>query len=130
MIKSLFSLEYANYYRESPRYRTIAIFSSVELAEKYLRSDVLLYRTKEKEELVPHPRCKNASLKFCKSDGYYHFNYNDDGVVSAFRLKKFNVIESEKDLPPRSVRTVCGNVETTYTFKNGKTVSRNKILKR
>lgn len=130
MPKSLFTLEYACSYREVPQYKTIRVFASVELAEKYLRSAVELRRTKEKEELVPDPWFKNASLKFCKSDGYYYYRYNDDGVVSSFRLKKFSVIESEKDLPPQSIRTVCGNVETTYILKNGKTVSRNKILKR
>ena len=126
--KSLFVLERAHYYREAPQYYSIGIFASVSLAEKFLRSRMILRRI-GKEELVPHPYLKKATFKLCE-DGYYRFEFNDDGVVTAYRLSSFNVFESEDDLPIFKVATVSGNVQTTYTFKNGKTLTRNKVIKR
>ncbi len=128
--KSLFVLECAHYYRASPQYEAIGIFASISLAEKFLRSRMVVQRIEDKEKLVPHPYIKNATFKLCSRDGYYSFHFNDDGVITAFRLSSFDLVESEADLPIPRVITVSGNVQTTYTFKNGKTLARNKVIKR
>jgi hypothetical protein len=124
-IKKLFVLESAHYYREAAQYTATGIYTSVALAETYLRSR---RRLDCKNQLVPHPFCKNAKFTHDKTKGVYSWRYNDDGVVTAFRLRPLNLISCEKDIPSVKCRTVCGNVETTYSFVDGVTKKRNKII--
>ena len=109
----MFALEYANYYKETPQYSTVAIFATRDLAEQYLQSRGYL----QGEKFIPHPRLKNAAF-----DRHNRFWFSDDGVVSSWRLKKIAFHSSQKSFPPSKTITVCGQTETTYEWMNGFTV--------
>jgi hypothetical protein len=125
-MKKLFVLEVAHYYREAAQYESRGIYTSVKLAETYLRSRLTL---DYKEQLVPHHYYKNAKFRYDKTEGVYRWRYNDDGVVTAFRLRPLSVTACEADIPAVKYRTRCGNVETTYSLVKGVTKKRNKIIK-
>jgi hypothetical protein len=125
-MNKLFVLEVAHYYREAAQYESRGIYTSIKLAETYLRSRLTL---DSKHQLVPHYYYKHAKFRYDKTEGVYRWRYSDDGVVTAFRLRPLNVIACESDIPAVKYRTVCGNVETTYSLVNGVTKKRNKIIK-
>lgn len=122
--EKVFVLERARYYRETPAYESVGVFTSVALAEKYLRSRLSLCG----ERLIPHWFLKNAKLCYDKDEGIHTYHYNDDGVTTAYRLRHLNVISCDKEIPPCVLVRVGIDYETRYYMKDGVTKKKRKYF--